>query len=92
MPVLISDEFLTHAGLSEQEAKIEIACRLYDAQKIGKGVAARFAGMSRDEFEDALIARGLPRMRYTEDMLAQDLETVEHLRRVREAGRADHRE
>jgi hypothetical protein len=34
MPVTIPDQILSEAGLSEQEAKLEIACRFYDAGKL----------------------------------------------------------
>ena len=34
MPVVISDEFLRQVGLSEREMLIEIACRLFDAEKL----------------------------------------------------------
>lgn len=91
MPLLISDDVLRSAGLSEAEAKIEIACRLFDAQKIGKGVAARLAELSRDEFDSELVARGLPVVRYTEQMLNEDLATLEHLRQAREPRHAHHR-
>jgi hypothetical protein len=33
MPVIIPDETLKQAGLTESEARIEIACRLFDADK-----------------------------------------------------------
>jgi predicted HTH domain antitoxin len=76
MPAIISDEFLRAAGLTEQEARTELACRLYDAQRIGKGLAARLAGLTRLEFEDELVKRGLPVIRYTEQMWEQDLRTL----------------
>ena len=65
MPDVISDEILQHAKLTEREALIEIACHLYDAQLIGKGLAARMSGLTRLEFEDELVRRGLPVIRYT---------------------------
>ena len=34
MPVVISDETLKQAGLTEREAVVEIACRLFDAGKL----------------------------------------------------------
>ena len=34
MPVVISDETLRAAGLSEREAAVEIACHLFDAGKL----------------------------------------------------------
>lgn len=76
MPVLISDEILRSAGLTEREAKIETACRLFDAQKLHLWPAAQLAGLSRGEFEDELLARGLPVYRYTAEHLAQDLEAL----------------
>ncbi len=86
MPATISDEFLQAAGLTEQEARIELACRLFDAQRIGKGLAARFAGLKRLEFEDELVKRGLPVIRYTEAMLDEDLRGLEALDRLNEQG------
>jgi predicted HTH domain antitoxin len=68
MPVVISDDILQHANLSEREALIEIACHLYDAQRIGKGLAARLAGLTRPEFDDELVRRGLPVIRYTDHL------------------------
>ena len=47
MPVTVPDQLLSEAGLSEADAKLEIACRLYDAGKLtmpqasaGRGSAA----------------------------------------------------
>ena len=59
MPVIIPDETLKQAGLSEDEARVEIACRLYDADKLHLWPAAQLAGLSRDEFESELISRGI---------------------------------
>ena len=63
MPVTISDETLKQAGLSEREALVEIACRLYDADKLRLFPAARMAGMSRAEFESELLSRGIAVLR-----------------------------
>jgi predicted HTH domain antitoxin len=79
MPLIISDESLKAAGLTEQEAKVEIACRLFDAEKMSKGAAARLAGLSRSDFESALIQRGLPLVRYTEEMLKQDAAAIKQM-------------
>jgi len=51
MPVVIPDETLKQAGLSEKEALIEIACRLFDAGKLHLNQAARLAGITRYELE-----------------------------------------
>jgi predicted HTH domain antitoxin len=81
MPLIISDESLKAAGLTEQEAKVEIACRLFDAGKLTIGHASRMANLSELEFETELERRGLPRYRYTEEMLNQDVETLKKLGR-----------
>jgi predicted HTH domain antitoxin len=79
MPLLISDETLRAAGMSEGEAKVEIASRLFDAGKLAFGQAAGLAGLSELDFEAQLELRGLPRYRYTEQMLDQDVESLKRL-------------
>ena len=41
MPLTISDDLLAKAGLTERDARIEIACRLYDAGKLTMPAATR---------------------------------------------------
>ena len=81
MPLVISDEMLQAAGLNEQDAKIEIACRWFDAGKLTIGNAARLAGLSETQFESQLDLRGLPRYRYTADMLENDVSVLKNLGR-----------
>ena len=73
MPVIIPDETLKQAGLSEDEARVEIACRLYDADKLHLWPAAQLAGLSRDEFESALVSRGITVHRIDEEYLKHEL-------------------
>lgn len=56
MPIFISDEMLGAAGLSEQEAKLEIACRWFDEGKLTIGHAASLAEIDEREFESQLPA------------------------------------
>ena len=63
MPLTPPDELLSEAGLSEPDAKLEIACRLYDAGKLSMPQATRWAGITRVEFENALLERNLPLIR-----------------------------
>jgi predicted HTH domain antitoxin len=77
MPLLMTDEQLAAAGLTEAEAKLELACRLFDAGKISFPAATRLAGVSRTELETALIDRGLPVVRLTLEDLASELEDFE---------------
>ena len=68
MPVIIPDETLKQAGLTENEALIEIACRLFDAGKLHLFPAARLAGLDRYAFESELISRGIAVHRVDEDI------------------------
>jgi predicted HTH domain antitoxin len=79
MPVIISDETLQAAGLTEREAKIEIACRLFDAGKLPLWPAAKLACMSRGEFEVELGQRNIAVYRPTERDLADDLAALDRL-------------
>jgi predicted HTH domain antitoxin len=76
MPLTIPDEALRAAGLTEQEALIEFACRLFDAQRLNVHQAARLVGLDRYRFEAELARRGIPIYRYTEEHLRQDLEAI----------------
>lgn len=79
MTITIPDDVMRDAGLTEQDALVEIACRLFDAGRLHKAPAARMAGLSRADFEGALLARGLPVLRFTEEHLQQDLESLKRL-------------
>jgi predicted HTH domain antitoxin len=82
MPLTIPDTVLESASLSEDEARIEIACRLFDVGRLTIGSAVMWTGLTRSEFEDALLERGIPIYRPTVEDLQHDLET---LRRARAA-------
>jgi len=74
VPVIIPDETLKQAGLSEREALIEIACRLFDAGKLHLNQAARLAQMTRNEFESELMSRQIDVYRIDEEYLRHELE------------------
>ena len=59
MPLVIADETLRTAGLTAAEAKVEIACRWFDAGKLSFSHAAGLAGSGEIEFEAHLRVRGL---------------------------------
>ncbi len=59
MTLNIPEGILEQAGLTEREVLIELACRLFDAEKLGKGLAARMCGLKRIEFEEELRKRKL---------------------------------
>ncbi len=79
MPLTISDEMLTSAGLSEEEAKLEIGCRLYAAGKLSLPAATRWAEVTRTAFEAALLTRGLPLVRVDEDYWRVELDNMQRL-------------
>lgn len=81
MPLTIPDQLLLDAGLSEGEARLEIACRLYDAGKLTMPQATRWAEVSRVEFETALLDRHLPLVRIGERYWAQEIESLKSLER-----------
>lgn len=80
MAVTISDQLLAEAGLSEHDAKLEIACRLFDAGKLTMPQATRLAEISRSDFEAALLERGIPLLRLDERYWAQEVEGLERLK------------
>ncbi len=80
MAVTLPDDLLSEAGLSELEAKLEIACRLYDAGKLTMPQATRWAGISRAAFEDALLERSLPLIRIDTQYLAQEYDGLERIK------------
>ncbi len=75
----IPDHVLRQAGLTERNALVEFACRLFDAGKITLWSAAQLAGLDRNGIEDALLERGIPAYRPTVGDLAQDLDTLDRL-------------
>ena len=76
MAITISDEVLKEAGLSERDALIEIACRLFDLEKLHLPAAAKLAGLSRASFEGELRARKIAIYRPTVEDLRQELEAL----------------
>jgi predicted HTH domain antitoxin len=62
------------ASLGEEEIRIDLACGAFAAGHVSRGVAARMAGLERHAFDEILFARRIPS--YTEEMLAQDMETL----------------
>jgi len=74
LPVIISDEALRQTGLSDEEALVEIACCLFDAEKLHLWPAAKLAGLSRGEFESELASRGIDVHRLDQTYLDHELE------------------
>lgn len=79
MPLTISDDLLNAAGLSPQTARVEIACRLFGAGKLELWPAAQWAGLSRVEFEEEVLLRGIPLYRVTQEQLDAETEVLRQL-------------
>lgn len=80
MVLHIPDHILKQAGLTEREAVIEFACRLFDAEKLDLWPAAQLAGLSRAEMESELRKRKIAVYRYSSNDFSKDLETLQWLR------------
>ncbi|GET44673.1 UPF0175 family protein [Microseira wollei] len=78
MIVVIGDDILTAAKMSEAELKLEIAILLYQKSKIGTGTARRLAGMNLIEFQKELASRGIC-VNYDVEDFQNDLETLKRL-------------
>ncbi len=61
-------------SLSEAQIKLDLACALFAAGRLSRGIAARIAGISPLAFDEELYQRKIPS--YTEEMLEQDLATM----------------
>lgn len=72
----LSDDVLKATGMNEREALLEIARRLFRAEKLSLWAAAKMAGLSRTEFEQELLKRRIPLYRPTPEDLRTDLETL----------------
>ena len=60
MPLLFPDVLLHASGMTEDEARVEIACRLFDDQSLTFAQAIQWSGLTRTGFESALLERGFP--------------------------------
>ena len=79
MPLTISDSLLEQAGWSEQEARLEIACRLFQTRRLSLWQAAQWAGLTRVEMEAELLRRGIALYEVTEEQLNADLAAMDRL-------------
>lgn len=80
MTLTIPDDILKQAGLTEREALLEFACRLFDAGRLNLSVAARLAGIDRVQMEIELRKRGIAVWRPTAQDVADDAAALAKLR------------
>ena len=79
MPLTIPDSVLEQAGLSEVEARVEIACRLFEMRRLGLWQAAQWAGLVRVEMEAELLRRGISLYEVTAEQLHAELAAMDRL-------------
>jgi len=76
MSLVIPDEFLQAAHISEVDLKLEIAILLFQQEKITLGTASQFAGINQLEFQRILGNRKIS-IHYGVEDFRQDLKTLE---------------
>ena len=76
MSLVIPDEFLQTAHITEADLKLEIAILLFRQEKITLGTASQFAGMSQLEFQRIPGNREVPIHCGVEEF-QKDLKTLE---------------
>ncbi len=79
MTITIPDDILRKAGLSEGEALVEFACRLFDAERLDLAAAARLAGLERVQLEIELRKRKIAIWRPTLDDVKADAAAIKRL-------------
>lgn len=81
MSVVIPDEILHTARMTEAELMQEIAILLYQRERLTLGQASRLAGMSQLQFQFLLASRQIP-IHYDVAEFEADLETLREMGRL----------
>lgn len=79
MPLVISDAQLSAMRMDERQARIEIACRFVEAERLTLPGAAKLAGLSRAAMEGELRRRGIALYRPTLEDFQHDLDTLHQI-------------
>ncbi|HEY9692887.1 MAG TPA: UPF0175 family protein [Oculatellaceae cyanobacterium] len=81
MSVVIPDDILQSAEMSEVELKLEIAIMLFQQDKISLGKARSLAGMSLLDFQKEIASRGIC-IHYDIDEFEEDIQTLRSMGRL----------
>ena len=81
MSVVISDEILHAARMSEAELKQEIAVMLFQKEKLTLGQASRLAGMNQLQFQHLLASRQIP-VHYNVEDFEADIKILREMGRL----------
>jgi predicted HTH domain antitoxin len=80
MSLVIPDDVLQAAHMSEEEFKREIAVMLFEKERLTLGQASQLADMNQIAFQHLLASRQIP-VHYDTADFEEDLETLEKLKR-----------
>ncbi|MDJ1181186.1 UPF0175 family protein [Roseofilum sp. BLCC_M91] len=81
MAVLIPDDILKAAEMSEAQLKLEIAILLFQQDRISIGKARHLAGMHLLEFQKEIASRGIC-IHYDVEEFEEDMKTLQALGRL----------
>jgi predicted HTH domain antitoxin len=81
MSVVIPDDILQAAGMSEAELKLEIAILLFQQERISIGKARHLAGMNLIEFQRTIASRGIC-IHYDVEDFQEDIKTLREMGRL----------
>lgn len=75
MSILISDEILQLAHMTDAELRLEIAVMLFQQERFTLGQASRFAAINQLQFQRLLADRHIP-LHYDVAELREDMESL----------------
>ena len=75
MALIIKDEILKKAQISEKDLMIDLACYLYDKKRLSLGQARQLADLDQITFQRELVKRDID-IHYTEKELNDDLNNL----------------
>ena len=78
MSVVIPDDILRAAQMTEDELRLEVAILLYKQNKISSGKVRAWTGLSVIDFQHELARRGLL-INYNVEDLQADIETLQSM-------------
>lgn len=88
MDLHVPDDILKAANLTPEALRLEVACRLFDADVIDFQGARRLSGLTRPALEHEMFVRKIPVFRPRLDDVLEDLRELREERARREGGAA----
>lgn len=75
----VPEDILKREGISETEARLELACRLFQIGRLSLWPAAQLAGLTRVQMEDELFKRGIGAYGTTMEEYERDLASLDKI-------------